>query len=237
MPTETQSGFPRSPRLLKGGLAMYDSQDVGAQPNRLIVFQYNPDQLRRTLATRAPPSEPSNAGGAREDVMRVMGPPVETINLTVELDAADQLALPDQNETTVEHGLHPTLATLEMLLYPPASRAEEIERMAERGEVQMSPANLPLTLLVWGQSRVVPVLLTSFSVAEEAFDQNLNPIQAKVELGMRVLTYMEFPERSLAREAFISYQREKENLAGEYRYGGDDSRVRALLPGDTAQRR
>lgn len=229
--TQSPSDFPRRPRLLKGGLAMYDSLDSGTQPSRLIVFQFNPEQIQRTLATRAPPSESSSAGGAREEVMRVMGPPVETITLSVELDATDQLELPDENSTIAENGLHPALATLEMLLYPPAARAEEIERMAEQGEVQMSPADLPLTLLIWGRARVVPVLLTSFSVTETAFDRNLNPIQAKVELAMKVLTYMEFPQRNIARDAFISYQREKENMAGRYRYGGDDSRTRALLPG------
>lgn len=207
------SDFPRSPRLLKGTLVVYESQTPGAQPTATIPFQYNPEQLTRSLASRAAPREPSNVGAAREDALRVLGPPVETIRLTVTLDATDQLEEPDRNRAAVEHGLHPVLARLELLLYPPTARAEEIERMAERGEVQLCPADLPLILLVWGPSRVVPVLLTSFSVTEEAFDQRLNPIRAKVDLDMRVLTYMEFPKESVARDAFIAYQREKENLA------------------------
>lgn len=207
------SDFPRSPKLHKGALVVYESQTPGAQPAATIPFQYNPAQLSRSLTSRAAPREPSNVGAAREDVLRVLGPPVETIGLNVVLDATDQLEEPDRNPAVVEHGLHPVLATLELLLYPPTARAEEIERLAAQGQVQLCPADLPLVLLVWGPSRVVPVLLTSFSVTEQAFDPQLNPIRAEVKLDMRVLTYMEFPKESVARDAFIAYQREKENLA------------------------
>jgi len=223
------SDYPGRPRLLKGALAVYESHTPGTQP-QLILFQYNPDQVRRTLARRAAPSEPGSTGGAKEDVLRAPGPPVETINLTVALDATDQLAEPDSNETTVEHGLYPALAALEMMLYPPAARVQENEQLAEEGEVQVTPEELPLVLLVWGKSRVVPVMLTNFSVAEEAFDQNLNPIRAKVEMGLRVLTYIELDSSSLGRDAYVAYQRNKETLAGDYRPGTDDTRTRALLP-------
>jgi hypothetical protein len=84
------SDFPLSPKLLKGALVVYESQTSGL-PTKVIAFQYNPEQLSRSLATRGALSEPGNVGGAREDVLRVLGPPVETVNLSVELDAADQL--------------------------------------------------------------------------------------------------------------------------------------------------
>jgi hypothetical protein len=222
------SDFPLSPKLLKGALVVYESQTPGPPP-KVVVFQYNPDQLSRTLATRAAPREPSNVGGAREDVLRVLGPPVETVSLAVELDAADQLEEPQQNQPIVEHGLHPALATLELLLYPPTARVQEIERLAQEGQSQICPADLFLTLLVWGESRVVPILLTSFSVTEETFDQRLNPIRARVDLGMRVLTYMEFRQTSMGRDAYLTYQRRKEALAGQYQPGGE-SAIRGLLP-------
>src|SRR5256885_10446943 len=104
------SDFPRSPKLLKGGLVVFQSQNPGPPP-QVIIFQYNPEQLSRSLAMRAAPRDPSNVGSAREDVLRVEGPPVETINISVELDAADQLAEPAQNTITVQNGLHPVLAT------------------------------------------------------------------------------------------------------------------------------
>src|SRR5215207_7087324 len=115
------SDFPRSPKLLKGALVAYESQFLGPVPN-VIVFQYNPDQLGRTLASRSEPPQPGNVGAAREDVLQLLGPPVETINLTVELDASDQLAEPEQHPQIVQHGLHPALAALELLLYPRSSQ-------------------------------------------------------------------------------------------------------------------
>ena len=172
------------------------------------------------------------AGGrtAREDVLRVAGPPVETLNLSVVLDAADQLADPDQNQETAEKGLHPALAALEMTMYPPSLDAEELERQAAAGEVQVEPAQLPLTLLIWGKSRVVPVSITSFSITEEAFDTRLNPIRAKVDLGLKVLTFMEFPGDSIGRDAYITFQKQKEELAREFTNSSDDSRIRTFLP-------
>jgi hypothetical protein len=222
--------FPRSPQLLKGALALYESDTTTAEPT-IVVFQYNPDQLRRSLANRAVPRDPQGGSeAAPEDILRVGGPPVETINVSVVLDASDQLEDPDGNQTTAEKGLHPALASLELMMYPPSLDAEEIERQAAAGEVQVSPANLPLTLLIWGKSRVVPVTITSFSISEEAFDPRLNPIRAKVELGLKVLTWVEFPGDSLGRDAYLTYQKQKEALAGEFNNSSDDSRIRTYLP-------
>src|SRR6266852_1587581 len=151
------SDFPRSPKLLKGGLVVYQSQAPGPPP-QVIIFQYNPEQMSRSLALRAAPREPSNVGAAREDVLRVLGPPVETINLSIELDAEDQLAEPAQNQATVQNGLHPVLAKLVMLLYPTTEKAQKMKDLAQAGQVQVCPADVPLVLLVWGKSRVVPIL-------------------------------------------------------------------------------
>src|SRR5262245_5596042 len=225
MPSE----FPRSPRLLKGALVVFDSQKSGPPP-RVIVFQYNAEQLSRSLASRAAPPEPSDVGAAREDSFRVLGPPVETINLSVVLDAADQLEQPEQNIEVALNGLHPALAALELLLYPPSAQVLLNRNLAQAGKVQVCPADLPLTLLVWGKSRVVPVRLTSFSVTEEAFDPKLNPIQAKVDLGMRVLTYMELKEDTVGFGAYIAYQTQKEVLARMIRPGNADNVIRGLLP-------
>src|SRR5262245_42749470 len=158
MPSE----FPRSPRLLKGALVVYESQKPGPPP-RVIVFQYNAEQLSRSLAHRAAPPEPSDVGAAREDTFRVLGPPLETINLSVVLDAADQLEQPEQNPEVAANGLHPALAALELLLYPPSTQVLVNRALAQAGSAQICPADLPLPLLVWGKSRVVPVRLTSFS--------------------------------------------------------------------------
>ena len=206
---------PLRPNLQKGALAVYKTQTPGTRPS-VVAFQFNPDTMKRTLAHRTPPAPAQGASGtAREDVLRVAGPPVETISISVDMHAADQLGEPDLpgNASVAEDGLHPALATLELLMYPPTLTASSIEQQAAAGKVQVSPADLPLVLLVWGKSRVVPVKLTAFAISEEAFDTRLNPIAAKVELTMQVLTYLEFSDSSIGRDAFISYQKSKENLS------------------------
>ena len=224
------SGSALRPNVQKGALAVYPTHTPGSQPSSVIVFQFNPESMKRTLAHRAPPApNQGSSGAAKEDVLRVAGPPLETVSLTVDMHAADQLEDPDQNGRVAQHGLHPALATLELLMYPSALNAQVIKRKAASGAVQVSPADVPLVLLVWGKSRVTPVKLTSFSVSEEAFDTLLNPIAAKVELGMQVLTYMEFHDSSIGREAFIAYQQEKERLASLSPSGAGRSDLKGLL--------
>jgi hypothetical protein len=227
-----QSEFPGRPKLLKGALAVYPTQTPGSQPSNIIVFQFNPDQMKRTLANRAPPAPAgaANTGQAKEDALRVAGPPIETISLTVDLNAADQLECPNDYPLVAENGLHGTLATLELLMYPPTLTAQKIQEQASRGEVQVQPADLSLVLLVWGKRRVVPVKITSFSVTEDAFDTQLNPISAKVDLALQVLTYMEFPQSSVGLDAFVSYQQQKENLAAADQPGVGAVGIRNMLP-------
>jgi hypothetical protein len=227
MPSES----PLRPNLLKGALAVFPTQTPGSSPSAVILFQYNPESMKRTLAHRAATTpNQGNTGAAKEDVLRVSGPPLETITLSVDMHASDQLNDPDQNGTVAENGLHPALATLELLMYPPTLDAETIAQQAANGTVQVNPADLPLVLFIWGKSRVVPVKLTSFSVSEEAFDTQLNPIAAKVDLAMQVLTYMEFTDSSIGRDTFIAYQKAKESLAQLDQPGSDMPGIRNLLP-------
>jgi hypothetical protein len=222
---------PLRPNLLKGALAVYPTQTPGSQPSAVIVFQFNPDAMKRSLAHRAPPPPAQGAtGAAKEDVLRVAGPPIETITMTVEMHASDQMEDPLADPLTADQGLHPALAKLELLMYPPTQDAKTLEQQAAQGKVQVNPADLPLVLLVWGKTRVVPVKITTFSISEDAFDTRLNPIAAKVELGMQVLTYMEFADSSIGRDAFLAYQKSKESLAGTSGPSAAVTGIRNLLP-------
>jgi hypothetical protein len=207
--------FPGRPRVVKGALWVYDDQQA-TQPSRQILFQYNPENVRRTFAVRTPPRDASQSGAAHESVLNVPGPPVETLTLTIELDAADQLEDPKHRDQVNSAGLYGALAALELLLYPSTARISQITRQADQGAVDVHPADTPLVLLHWGTSRVVPVQLMSLSITEELFDPALNPIQAKVDLGLKVLTYMEFTSKSVAREASIAHQKTLEQLAQQW---------------------
>src|SRR5271170_6195336 len=202
------SGSPISPRLVKGGIVTLDPETSVIQS--VIALQYNPDSLSRTLQIQA---TPGGQDGVRVDALRLRGPAVETIKIEAELDATDQLEFPTQYPTAVQYGLHPQLAQLEMLINPTVETLMSDDSMANAGTLEIIPLEQPLTLFVWSKSRVVPVRLTDFSVTEEAFDTSLNPIRAKVSLGMRVLNVDDLGFDHPGGHIFMSYLTNKESLA------------------------
>jgi hypothetical protein len=209
------TNFPRSPRILKGGLVLIDP--VSAAVRRIIVLQYNPDSLSRTLQVQG-----VGDSADRSQAMRLKAPPVETLKLEAEIDVTDQLELPDegQNRIAVELGLHPQLAALETIIYPSSAQVLENHSRAQSGTLEIAPMEAPLTIFVWSKSRILPVRVTDFSVTEEAFDPNLNPIRAKLSLGMRVLNINDVGFVHKAGSLFMSYFQQKEQLAAKSAGGG-----------------
>jgi len=201
------SSFSGSPRLIKGGIVLVDP--VTGAMQRLIALQYNPETLTRTLAPQAVAGESAD----RSEALRLKAPPIETIKLDAEIDATDQLEFPDQNQATVEVGIHPQLAALEMIVYPASEQLQLNHTLAMIGTLEIAPTFAPLTLFVWSKSRVVPVRLTEFTIIEEAFDPGLNPIRAKVSLGMRVLSVQDLGFDGKGGSLFLIYQQQKERFA------------------------
>ena len=77
--------FPGSPKVFKGAIIGLDPFNPVAS---IIVFQYNPDTLTRTIT-------PNAVGGTNPgEALRLNGPPNETISLTVEIDATDATVMP-----------------------------------------------------------------------------------------------------------------------------------------------
>jgi hypothetical protein len=209
------TSYPRSPRILKGGLVLIDP--VTAAVQRIVVLQYNPDSISRTLQVQG-----VGDGTDRSQALRLKGPPVETIKLDAEIDVTDQLELPEQgqNRVAAELGLHPQLAALETIVYPTSRQVLENNRLAQSGTLEIAPMEAPLTLFVWSKTRILPVRVTDFSVTEEAFDTNLNPIRAKVSLGMRVLNVNDLGFSHKGGNLFMVYFQEKERLASRIAAGG-----------------
>lgn len=201
------SSFPGSPRLIKGGLVLLDA-DTGAV-QRVIALQYNPDTLSRTLQLQGAGAE----GGDRLESLRLKGPPVETIKLEAEIDATDQLEFPRNHPNTVAAGIAPQLAVLETILYPPTDQLQVNNQLAQSGALEIIPVTAPLVLFVWSKNRVIPVRLTEFTIMEEAFDPALNPIRAKVSVGLRVLSINDFEFTSKGGSLYLAYHQQKEALA------------------------
>ena len=199
------STFPGSPKLIKGGIVLVDP-DSGAV-RRVIALQYNPDTLTRTLQVQGIGGE----SGDRTEALRLKGPPVETIKVEAEIDAADQMEVGDGAVGQV--GIHPQLAVLEAIVYPTSAQLNAANSLAQSGTLEIAPMEALLTLFVWGQQRVIPMRLTEFSITEEAFDPSLNPLRAKISLGMRVLSVDDLGFEHKGGSLFMSYLRNKELLA------------------------
>lgn len=202
------SSFPGSPRVLKAGLVLVDPDTHALQ--RMIVLQYNPDSLTRTLQVKGAGDQAD-----RSQILRLVAPPTEEIKLEAEIDAADQLEAGDATATDV--GLQAVLAALETTIYPTLQQLRDNDQLAARGTLEIAPMETALMLFVWSRQRIVPVRLSSLSITEEAFDPQLNPIRAKVSLGLRVLNVYDlgFPRGSL----YLVYQQEKERLASLFGSG------------------
>ena len=203
------STTPNSPKLVKGGLVLVDPES--AQVRRVISLQYNADSLTRKLQAQSVGGE----GTDRTEPTRFKGPAVETISFEADIDATDQLEFPDQNASTIEHGIAPQLAVLESLLHPSATQLQRVDRQASSGTLEIAPMLAPLLLFVWGKSRIVPVKLADFSITEEAFDPALNPIRAKVSFSLRVLSVDDLGFSSKGGALFMTYLQGKERLAAK----------------------
>jgi hypothetical protein len=197
--------FPGSPRLIKGAIVGLDPMNPAARV--VIAFQYNPDTMTRRL-------EPRSSGGgegSRSEPFRVTSAPKETITLNIEIDAIDQLE--QANSLAVTKGIYPTLSALEILLYPKSADVKANASFAQAGNIEIIPQVAPLTLFVWGPQRVLPVRLTGVSITEQAFDTRLNPISAKVDLTLLVLSYYDLKSTDPGYSLFLAHQIDKETLA------------------------
>jgi len=147
------------------------------------------------------------------------GPPVETFKVDAEIDATDQLEVPDQNPNTVQNGIYPQLAALETIVYPSSTILQNNFNLSQAGTLEIMPILAPLPLFVWSANRIMPVRITDLSITEEAFDPKLNPIRAKVSLGLRVLSIDDLYFTDKGGSLYMVYQQQKESLARMYQGG------------------
>jgi len=128
--------YPNSPLLLKGALIYFGAPMLIPIPN-IIVFQYNPETMSRTLTPWQLPqreltSEFAGQGAAQQinvsraaltaaQTVSLSQPydPAETFSLVLELDATDALEHPEMHPVAVATGVADRLAAVEMLMYPP----------------------------------------------------------------------------------------------------------------------
>ena len=195
--------FPGSPKTTKGALIGLDAANPVAS---VVVFQYNPLKMTRSLQPQTSGSE-----GSIFETQRLKGAPVETIRLEIELDAADKLEEGDGIASSL--GIYPQLSALEMLVYPKSALVIANTVLLGLGTIEVVPPMGPLTLFIWGPQRVLPVQIKEFSINEEAYNTNLNPIQAKVNLSLQVLSYNDLSLKHPGYYLFLTHQVVKEVFA------------------------
>jgi hypothetical protein len=197
--------FPNAPKVVKGGIVTVDAGS--GKTLNMIALQYNPTTLTRS-------HEPQGFGDAsRGELLRFKGPAIETLTIVAEIDAADQLEFPDRHAGVVEHGIQPQLALLESLINPSSAQLNNNNTLASTGTLEIAPLEAPLALFVWSSNRVVPVLIRTFSISEEAFDPRLNPIRATVNISMKVLSVSDLGFQHRGGSLFMNYMQNRERLA------------------------
>jgi len=197
-----------TPRLIKGGLVVLNP--AGTAIAHSIALQYNPDTLSRSYQVQGTGGD---GGGERATPFRFKGPAIESIKVEAEIDATDALEFADQNPNATKNGIAPQLAALEALVNPSSDELSALNALGAAGTLEIVPPNAPLVLFIWSKNRIVPVRVTDFSITEEAFDPALNPIRAKVSLGLRVMSTDDLGFASRGGALFLNHLRRREALA------------------------
>ena len=207
------TGYSRTPKLLKGALIYFGAPMLIPIPN-IIVFQYNPESMTRTL-TPWQPLEPlkevydskEQAEEAAKAYMKQRAnlaqpyDPQESFSLALEIDATDALESPETHPVAALTGIADRLAAIEMLMYPPGDSLLGGLLGSISGSVSFGSASLsadaaieqvqrkeaPVVLFFWGPGRIVPVRIMSLSIEEQQFSPLLYPLRAKATIGVRVL--------------------------------------------------
>jgi hypothetical protein len=208
--------------MKKGALVEYMSAFGTSVPN-VIMFQFNPETMRHTLSQRVAPVEPGQAGSG---ALAVPGVPSETFSFSLSMDVTDELGDPNPvvRYAARRVGIYARLAALEMLLYPIGAADQPTGGDGAAGDgasgtdTAATPAQLPMVLFVWGKGRILPVRLTSLTITEKLYDEDLNPTHADAQIDLRVLTTTELDTvdgkfGEIAKAAVTYSQKLREELA------------------------
>jgi hypothetical protein len=175
--------------LMRGAMIEYGSDFLGPLPN-VVIFQFNPESLTRTIQVPARPT-----GGAARETTQAGEPSIEKITLKAQFSAADGMGTGNVLARTM--GVGPRLAALEKMVNPASKLSGLIGAAIDAigsalgaggGDARQAVPRekYPRILFLWGPFRVLPVVIESMSITELQYDFLLNPIQADVSIGLAV---------------------------------------------------
>ncbi len=196
--------------MVTRGMLMSFTDPVGGTNPTRVPFQYNPAEVTRVLKAQR-----GEGGG---NGLRVAGPPVETYTMKIELDALGAIEKP----ITGSRGVEPLLAAIEAMLEPVSGGGAGLPGATGggggggAGSKSVPVPCLPLVILKWSESRMVPVRLDSFTAVESGFDTGLQPVQATVDLSFTVLRERDFhSDMTYANAMASAYQAARADSAAQ----------------------
>jgi len=174
-----------------GALVEYGTDFLGPIPN-VVIFQFNPESIARTLVI-----PPRAVDATQRETSQTGEPAYERFTVTATFSAADQRNSSDP--IGVLYGVGPQLAALQAMVYPVTTPggaiAAAVDAVGALLGVQGPPPSQPIPreqtpriLFIWGQTRIVPVIIESLTITEQIYDGMLNPLEAEVAIGLAVIT-------------------------------------------------
>jgi len=208
--------------FLRGALVEYGSDVLGPIPN-IVVFQFNPEQISRTLNMARPSSAATTETARQTEAHQTSAPPVESFTISAHFSAADDLGKGGAASAIPRmFGIGPQLAALEKMVYPSGgiisgaigAVVDAIGDALGGGDGEdtrrVPREQAPRILFIWGPSRVLPVEIRSMSITEQKFDPLLNPVQAEVSIGLQVASFPGNTDDTIGRGALMYTQTVKE---------------------------
>jgi hypothetical protein len=191
---------------LKGALVEY-GVGLGAKIPNIVIFQFNPETITRTLEIPAKP-----AGAGLRETNQAGDIPVERISLTAQFTTHEPSAR--LKPLSIAVGIGPQLAALEKLARPhgpgTALLDKAVDKVKEKlGKKDTQPVqripreSYPRLLFIWGATRVLPVTIDSMSIVEKQHDGLLNPTLADVTMTLSVLNIDPCSDDPVAKGASI----------------------------------
>jgi hypothetical protein len=175
--------------FIKGAMIEYASDFLGPLPN-VVIFQFNPESLTRTIQI-----PPRPTGGSARETTQAGEPSVEKISFKAQFSAADGMGTGNLLARTM--GVGPRLAALEKMVHPAGPLSSLIGAAidvignavgAGGGDARQKipREKYPRILFIWGPFRILPVVIESMAITELQYDYLLNPILADVQLSLAV---------------------------------------------------
>lgn len=230
-----ETGYSRSPSIAKGALVQLLPDIIGIIPN-IIVFQYNPQTITRSLTPWDPFAVDQAQRGTQAPTVQPFEVQESFDGFAIELDATDDLE--DGDPIAQATGIETRLAALRKLTQASQGLVGDLIESAKSlvgvGSDEARRPTIAPILLVLGPRIITPVRVKSFSVEETLHSPAYYPLHAKVTLSLDVLTPDTFrcQEDVAGKVAIAAYQftRLQEDANALLNTANNVGAIRALLP-------